>query len=165
MSGDYIFHEGDILDHFFLIVEGEVDIIMEITGRSMGYSRSDQLFGNIKTINVSIDTLGKGEFFGWSALVSFRHASTTGAVAVNSSWVVAFNCLTLQAAFQIDNNFGYLMAQTAAHEINRKLKKFRLEMLSTFAMKADRLYVGFGEGDHQSRIPASTTIHQISELR
>ncbi len=161
MPGDYIFREGDILDHFFLVVEGEIDLIMGITDRNIGSSFSDRLFRNIEKIDVSIDTLGKGHLFGWSALVSPRHASSTGAIAVKPSRVVTFDCLALQTAFQRDNNFGYLMAQTVAQESYHKLQTYQAEMLSTFAMKADRLYVALRGIDYQRCISTSNAVHQV----
>ncbi len=131
-AGDAFFHEGDELDHFYLVVEGAVAIVMEITDRDQPQPKSGQLSGNLTTKDLTVSTVGTGEVFGWSGLLPPSNA-TSGAMALSPCKVVAFDCVQLREAFEQDCRFGYLMTQKAAQVIRRRLRDTRVESLVLYS--------------------------------
>jgi NADH dehydrogenase len=60
-AGDFIVHQGDVGDQFYVIVSGEVEVFKELPDGQ----------------KVHIATLGKGEHFGESALITGRRRSAS----------------------------------------------------------------------------------------
>lgn len=60
-QGDYVIRQGDVGDLFFIIVSGEVEVIREMPNGQQ----------------VQLAKLGKGEFFGESALISGRRRNAS----------------------------------------------------------------------------------------
>src|SRR5947209_4411024 len=60
-AGDFIFHQGDVRDQFYVIVSGEVEVFRELpTGQK-----------------VHLAQLGRGEYFGESALLTGRRRNAS----------------------------------------------------------------------------------------
>lgn len=59
--GDYVIHQGDVGDLFYIIVSGEVEVIKQMPNGQQ----------------VQLTTLGKGEFFGESALMTGRRRNAS----------------------------------------------------------------------------------------
>lgn len=115
-EGHYFFHEGEELDHFYIILEGAVAIVIELPEQDK---------------EVVISTVGPGEVFGWSGLVP-PHDATAAAKAVTPCRVVAFDCLDLRRHFEEDYRFGYLMMQKAAQVIRQRLRDTRIQSLAYY---------------------------------
>jgi CRP-like cAMP-binding protein len=128
-AGQYIFHEGDELENFYLILEGAVAIILEVPDRDVEQQLSGQLTGKLKTKDVITSTVGTGDVFGWSGLIP-PHKSTAGAKAITPCRVVAFNCEELWQIFEEDCRFGYIMTQKGAQVIRERLRDMRIESLT-----------------------------------
>lgn len=112
---NYYFHkEGDELTNFFIIVEGEVNIMSTLPQKDK---------------EVIISTLSAGDLFGWSALVP-PYVATAGAKAVIPTNVIAFNAKELLNIFNSDCKFGYLMMQKVAQVIRDRLNAIRIETLA-----------------------------------
>jgi len=128
-SGHYFFHEGTELDRFFLLVEGAVNIIMELPVQNVVHPVSGQMTGQLATQDVVVTNVGPGDIFGWSGLVP-PHAATSGARATAPCRVVAFDCPTLLQAFEADCRFGYLMLQKIVQVTRARLQDLRVESLA-----------------------------------
>ena len=115
-EGHYFFHEGDELDHFYLMVEGAVAIVIELPEQDK---------------EVVISTIGPGEVFAWSGLVP-PHQATASGKAMTSCRVVAFDCRELREEFEKDCRFGYLMMQKAAQVIRQRLRDTRIQSLAYY---------------------------------
>jgi CRP/FNR family cyclic AMP-dependent transcriptional regulator len=131
-EGHYVFHEGDELEFFYLILEGAVAIVLEVPDQDVKQEISGQLTGKVKTKDVTVSTVGTGDVFGWSGLIP-PHTATAGARAVTSCRVVAFDCEELWQAFEQDCQFGLIMTRKGAQVIRERLRDMRIESMAHLA--------------------------------
>jgi CRP-like cAMP-binding protein len=118
-SGDIIFRKGDELDHFYLVVEGDFEIIIETPKLEVEYDYHGQP-SQLKKEYVVLSVVKPGEITGWSALVP-PYVATGGCRAKHDSRLVAFDCQKLFQYFEKDCQFGFFMIQTAAQVIGKRL--------------------------------------------
>ena len=128
-TNHFLFHEGDRLTHFYLLLEGAVGIALEVPARDVTHSISDQLAGTMKSDVIVVSTVGPGELFGWSAVLPPHEATSAGKVLANSR-VVAFDGAELLQAFVDDPQFGYQMTQKLAGLVRQRLYDMRIESLA-----------------------------------
>lgn len=114
-NGMYIFHEGDKLQHFYIVVEGAVGIIHE------------GIKDDSSTETV-ISAVGPGHVFAWSALVP-PYIATASAKALTPCWIIAFDCRILFDAFKNDGEFGFRMMQKIVKISRDRLLDARIESL------------------------------------
>lgn len=131
-TGKYFFREGEELCCFYLLLEGAVGIVVELPDQKVEHTVAEQITGEFKTRDVVVTTVGPGEVFGWSGLVS-PHEATAGAKALVPSRVVTFDCRELRKIFQDDCRFGYLMMEKIARLIRSRLRDLRTESLALYA--------------------------------
>ncbi len=74
----YFFREDEALDHFYVVVEGAVDIMVDLPDENAGESVSQQLTGNFQTKESVLSSIGPGEMFAWSALIPPHNATSSG---------------------------------------------------------------------------------------
>jgi CRP-like cAMP-binding protein len=128
-AGHYFFRAEEMLEHFFVVVEGQVGILINLPDERVSQPLSRQLTGNLITREFVVTRIEPGEVFGWSALVPPHHATSTGKSLIPSR-VVVFDCKKIREAFEQDWYFGYLMTQKAAQLIRERLRDMRMEALS-----------------------------------
>lgn len=75
------FREGEMLQQFFLLLEGALAIVIELPDSHEAQPVSDQLLGTLHTEDVVVSTIGPGEVFGWSGLraAADNHRQSQGA--------------------------------------------------------------------------------------
>jgi len=117
-TGEYIFHEGDDLDYFFIVVEGAIGVVHETHQIDDQEQREDVLFSAI----------GPGGAFAWSALVP-PHKATASTKALSPCWLVSFDCKKLIQHFEEDCEFGYRMLMKVAQISRDRLHDTRIESL------------------------------------
>ncbi len=127
-SGHHLFHEGDDLESFYLVVEGAAAFVVEVLDREAEHKLSDLLTGEFQTSEVVISAIGPGEIFGWSGLVP-PHQATVGGKATTPCRLAVFDCLELRKIIDEDCQFGYLMIQKVASVIRERLRDMRIESL------------------------------------
>lgn len=110
----YFVREGDLLHHFYLILEGAVAITIDLPARDR---------------QIITTTLGPEDVFGWSALVP-PHDATSNVKALTECRVVSFDCRELGQNFEEDCRFGYLMIQKMAQILRERLRDMRIETLA-----------------------------------
>lgn len=125
----HFFRTGEELDSFYLVVDGEVGIYIEVTDQSVEQTLTMQLTRDLVTKDIIVSTVGPGEVFGWSALVP-PHESTGGAKANKASQVIEFNCEDLRPIIKSDSHFAYLITLKAAQIIRKRLRDKCVEILS-----------------------------------
>ena len=117
-SGEYIFHEGDDLCCFYIVVEGAVGVVIEAPNKEAQGLMEDVIFSAI----------GPGGAFAWSALVP-PHKATASAKALSSCWLISFDCQKLIKEFEKDCEFGYRMLMKVAQISRDRLRDTRIESL------------------------------------
>lgn len=118
VPGGHYFHlEGDELKSFYLILEGEVNVITTLPQKDR---------------EVVVSTLGTGDVFGWSGLVP-PHSATAGAKSAIPTRLIAFNCDVLLNLFEEDCRFGYTMMLKIAQLIRERLNDLRIETIAYIA--------------------------------
>jgi CRP/FNR family transcriptional regulator, cyclic AMP receptor protein len=110
----YFHHEGDEINAFYLLLDGEVAIVSRLPERER---------------EIIIHSLGVGDAFGWSAFVP-PFASTAGAKAITPCNVIVFDAKELRQVFEADCQFGYVMMQKIAMIIRARLNTLRIETLA-----------------------------------
>jgi CRP-like cAMP-binding protein len=109
---NYIFHKGDDLEYFYIVVEGAVGIVLEHPEKP----------------DTVISAVGPGHVFAWSALVS-PHVATASAKALTPCWLIGFDRQKLVQAFQQDCIFGYRLMERIAQISRDRLLDARIESL------------------------------------
>ncbi len=118
-EGTYFFREGDELNIVYLLVEGEVDILMEIPEKQMA------------TVTSKIPA---GEVFGWSGLLP-PYEATAAARAQRPCHVVVFDAQALRAKFEEDRELAFFLIQQTALVIRERLNALRIESLAYADLK------------------------------
>lgn len=113
-AGQYFFHSGEELNHIYIILEGEVSIVVEVPHKKDGFVVSKRQAGDV---------------FGWSGLVP-PHLTTAGVRADTDCMVIAIDCRVLRQKFEEDCRFGYLMMSKTAEVIRARLEDLRIEALA-----------------------------------
>jgi CRP-like cAMP-binding protein len=131
-EGEFFFHEGDQLNKFYLALNGRVNVLLETLERDVEHKVSEQYLRELKTKDVVVTTLGPGDVFGWSGLVS-PHTATAGAQAATACEIVVVDTNALIDVFDEDPSFGYEMMQKAAQVIRDRLHDTRIESLSCWS--------------------------------
>jgi CRP-like cAMP-binding protein len=113
--GARIYVEGEPADSTGLLVEGRVALSMRVVGRP----------------DVTVLTLGPGELIGWSGLTdeATRAASVR---AVEPVRLIHLPREPLRALCEADHDIGYALMRLALHEVARRLKDTRLQLLDVY---------------------------------
>jgi CRP-like cAMP-binding protein len=117
-TGEYIFHEGDNLCCFYVVVEGAIGVVHELSQKDDPEPKEDVVFSAI----------GPGGAFAWSALVP-PHQATASTKALSPCWLVSFDCKKLIQFFEEDCEFGYRMLMKVAQISRDRLRDTRIESL------------------------------------
>jgi CRP-like cAMP-binding protein len=113
-AGAVIFHEGDSADHFYLVLDGEVHLLIEIDER--------------KTMAV-IDVLSWGDTMGWSVVVE-PHLFTSTATCAAPTTVIAIDGPAFRALLNSDSEVGFKFMQRLIQVVAARLKDTRLRLTS-----------------------------------
>jgi CRP-like cAMP-binding protein len=114
-GGAFFFHEDDALDHCYVLLEGEVEVLTEIPE---------------KGIEAVSTVVAEGEMFGWSGLIPPYTATSAARASEQPCRVVAFDCVALRQQFEDDPRFGYLMTQRMAQVMRERISTLRIESLA-----------------------------------
>jgi len=113
-SGDFVFKEGEKAEKIYLVVEGRVNVEIEI--------------GPNKKVVTYTET--KGNMFGYPSLVK-PHTFTTYARAQDKVRLITIRSADLiENIFKPDCRRGYLIMNKLAEIIAHKLKETRIQLLS-----------------------------------
>ena len=118
-AGQFLFHKGDQLSHFYFVVEGTVEVLLELPKIEVEYATPGQP-SKLQTEYVILSIVSKGDILGWSGLVS-PFIATSGGRVKSACKLIAFDCKKLLKCFEEDCNFGYHMIQTAAQVISKRI--------------------------------------------
>lgn len=102
-EGDYLFHDGDLAENFYIIKEGKV--ILEF----------EQPDGSINT-----ETVGPGMGVGCSSLAGLPRYNAHGRCE-EASRFLHWRQSRLQQLFNEDNRLGYLLIKASAKRLSRRV--------------------------------------------
>jgi CRP/FNR family transcriptional regulator, cyclic AMP receptor protein len=114
-SGEFLFHEGEPADTFYVIRRGRVAI--EVHGPASG--------------TVVIDTADAGDVVGWSWLVP-PYRWMFDARAVEATGAVAFDGRCLRGKCEEDPRLGYQLMQRVAQVMHARLMAARVRLLDLY---------------------------------
>ena len=113
---EIIYQKGSAGKAVFLIETGQVVIETNVPGHG----------------NVVMNTLGPGQFFGWSSLFpSERKMAWTR--AVERTHAIAINSAQLRSAWQGDHELEYAIVRRAGRDMSGRIQSTRQELIDLLA--------------------------------
>lgn len=131
-AGHYFFRGDERVDKLYLIIEGEVAIVLEVPDREAKNPISEQLAGEITTKDIIVSMLGTGSTFGWAAVIPPNDAFNA-TKATQTCTVVSFDANDLQTLFDADPQFAYQMSMRAAQDLRERFRDLSIETLACIA--------------------------------
>lgn len=110
-AGESIFSENDIAKDFYILEEGEVRLIVA--------SRKGR--GTKEPVRVAVDTITKGDVFGWSSLVA-PHSRNMSAICVRPSTILAITGTELSHLMDQNDSLGYEVMKSLVGVIGKRLR-------------------------------------------
>ncbi|MEJ2409183.1 MAG: cyclic nucleotide-binding domain-containing protein [Novosphingobium sp.] len=114
-AGEYIIHEGDPADRFYLVRQGKVALEIAAPARAP----------------VVITTLGEGQIVGMSWLVA-PYRSEFDARAMEPVRAIAIDAACLRGKCEVDHHLGYEMMKRFLPVIVKRLHATRLQVLDVY---------------------------------
>ena len=109
-AGDFIFREGAVAKEFYILEEGEISLIVA--------SRKE---GTRKLVQIPVDTVTKGDVFGWAALVA-PHSRNMSAICIKRSTIVAVSGIELNELMDGNNSLGYEVIKSLVRVVASRLR-------------------------------------------
>lgn len=110
-AGESVFRENDIAKDFYILEEGEVRLVVA--------SRKGR--GTKEPVRVSVDTITKGDVFGWSSLVA-PHSRNMSAVCVRPSTILSITGAELSHLMDHNHALGYEVMKSLVRVIGKRLR-------------------------------------------
>jgi CRP-like cAMP-binding protein len=114
-EGEYVFHEGEPADHFYIIRHGMVQLQIFVPHRGP----------------LAIETVREGEVFGWSWLFP-PYTWSLDAQAIQQTRAVALDGACLRRKCDEDPKLGYELMKRFAPIIIERLNSTRLRLLDIY---------------------------------
>jgi CRP/FNR family cyclic AMP-dependent transcriptional regulator len=125
-EGEFIFQENVAAKDFYILEEGEVRLVIEVyKGEVDGVTQ------------VPVDTITKGDVFGWSSLVT-PHSLTLSAICVKPSSVLTVDGTQLSMLMDKNHSLGYEVMKGLVRVIGVRLRDLR----DKFAGKEGQSFTG-----------------------
>ena len=113
--GEFLFHEGEAADQFYLLREGRVALEVAAPGRGA----------------ITFHTLNEGEIVGVSWLIP-PYRWTYDAVAVDRVRAISIDATCLRDKCDADHDLGYEMMQRFVPVLVQRLHETRLQILDVY---------------------------------
>jgi CRP-like cAMP-binding protein len=114
-AGDVLLREGELADDLGIVITGRIALRVRVPERG----------------SVTILTVEPGDIVGWSAIVP-PHRSTSTAIALIASEVLAFDGPELRAALDADAALAAAVYPRVLRAMARRLDGTRLQLLDLF---------------------------------
>jgi len=113
----FLFHEGEVADKFFLVRRGLISLEIFVPGRGLS----------------SVQTVGEQEVIGWSWMVPpFRWRYTARALELTRA--VAFDAACMRRKCDANHDLGYELMLRFAGIISHRLQVTRLQLLDVYSL-------------------------------
>ena len=138
--GDVIFHFDEPAEHFYGLLEGEVDLnivfIDKVLKTEIEYEEAIQASLVDEEKSIVIDTVLPNQIFGWASLVGPARRTVT-ARCTETCRVIAIAAADLNAMFAKDHNLGYVIMKKLADIIAKRLKMRTDKLIETWVEAFD----------------------------
>jgi CRP-like cAMP-binding protein len=114
-AGQFLFHEGEDANQFYMIREGKVAIQTQGAGRGP----------------ITVQTLGEGDILGWSWLIP-PYRWRFDAFAVELTRAIALDGKCLREKSEEDHSLGYQLLKRFSSIIAERLEATRLQLLDVY---------------------------------
>jgi CRP/FNR family transcriptional regulator, cyclic AMP receptor protein len=118
-AGQYLFHEGEPADWFYLVRHGRVALQVTVPGRGA----------------VTFQTMSEGEIVGLSWLIP-PYRWTYDAKAVDLTRAIAMDASCLRGKCEADHDLGYEMMKRFMPVLIQRLQATRLQILDVYGTPA-----------------------------
>ena len=125
-----LFRPDDRPNSFLILTKGQISLFLCVPDRlAEPPTPGAQLIGDIPGERITVESvMMAGSVLCWSALVP-PHETTCGAVTTTECELIRIEAVELEAIFEEDPSFGYLMMKKLAIVIHERLHSRRLEDL------------------------------------
>jgi CRP-like cAMP-binding protein len=124
-SGDVIYRAGEAAKHLYGVLEGEVELILEVTDKELKaeirYEEAVQASVVDKQRRVVVDAAGPGKVFGWAALSKLGRRTLT-ARCREAGHILSLSAVELKAMMDADHTLGYLLMKRLSDMLSVHLK-------------------------------------------
>ena len=118
-AGQFLFHEGEEANEFYMIREGKVAV--QIQGAERG--------------PITVQTIGEGEVLGWSWLIPpYRWRFDANALELTRAIALDGKCLRTKS--EEDHDLGYQLLRRFAGIIVDRLEATRLQLLDVYKARS-----------------------------
>ena len=115
--GEFLFHEGDPADTFYVLRHGRVSVQMRTP-----------------TADVVLDTAHDGDVVGWSWLIP-PYSWTFDARATEETAAIAFDGVCLRGKCERDPTLGYALLQRVVQVMSARLHSARVRLLDLYGVR------------------------------
>lgn len=119
-SWEYLFREGGHSDFSYVLLHGQLDLLMKVPGRG------DQ----------RILTVGPGDFVAWSSILS-DGTMTCSALCRTDCQLFSLHATSLKAMLETDHELGYQFMRMLSGGLSHRLMATRLQLLDLFAPNSE----------------------------
>ncbi|MCK9195716.1 MAG: cyclic nucleotide-binding domain-containing protein [Syntrophales bacterium] len=113
-AGSQMYKKGDPARSLYILLEGKVVMSLE-----------SYLGPHRPPMQVTVDTIARGETMGWSAVVE-PYIYTLGALCIDNSRLIALNAAKLRDLMDEDCDLGYKVMKAIAKIISSRLSHTRI---------------------------------------
>jgi CRP-like cAMP-binding protein len=111
----WLFHCNDDAEYFYMIIEGEVELMVPLSSRTLE--------------RIRVTRLGAGELFGWSALVD-PHIYQLDARCYSKSRIIRMGGVEICAYLAHNPDIGCLLMSRICRVIGDRLNNLRVQFVS-----------------------------------
>ena len=109
-AGEFVFRENAVAKDFYILEEGEINLVVAVHKGRMG-----------EPALVRVDTITRGDVFGWSSLVT-PHSLVLSAICTRPSIVVAVEGAELGELLDRNHSLGYEVMKGLVRVIGVRLR-------------------------------------------
>lgn len=117
-AGEFLFHEGEEANQFYMIRRGKVAVQIQAAERG----------------TITVQALGEGEVLGWSWLIA-PYRWRFDACAIELTRAIALDGGCLREKSEKDHNLGYELLKRFSGVIVERLEATRLQLLDVYGAR------------------------------
>lgn len=124
-AGKYLFREGMESESFYYIISGKVALEIHVPASK----------------NVTLETIPKDHFLGWSWLFSPPHTWFFDGRAVGEVEVISFNAEVIRNETEQDHELGFLLLKYFGSVMSDRITASRMQLMDIYAKKSGKEFL------------------------